>query len=404
MPSATTPCFSRKRSGSTPRYVTFRLLAPSVTAKRLSMPSRATLPSSTRPPMRSRLPGSAGFAASSLGVTKKTMDSRSADSASAAASPSTPSAMPINTSRRPRRGIAGRRSAVARGGGGALPGVAAPAEGRHFAPNAERVVAPTLLHGGEPKEEEPLGVRQVELHCPLEGRARLLVDTAAGHRDQRFAVVGFAVGARPEQAKRFAARIRRLLVAAEACIDRRHHFPAAAVVGVLLEMRLDAPQQHAHVLQLRRLVEPGGEWRAGKIGRSERDIKNAGDHRYADQRQERRGPAAAERALRRSILARVGGSDEPPRYFDARSFRFSPSDKATGPVALDFRKLVAIHGDIGTPSEPLTAAGKRPQHGKNRRTRHKGDEEPEQHTLGPSRRRRPRSKGDKAQAGKARHG
>src|SRR5437868_5899564 len=77
------------------------VLRPSVTSKRTARLSpRCTLPSFTRPPMRMRIPGLTCFSTTSVGELKNTIESLSAKSTSATASPSTPSAAPIKERRR----------------------------------------------------------------------------------------------------------------------------------------------------------------------------------------------------------------------------------------------------------------------------------------------------------------
>src|SRR3984893_7334698 len=101
LPSATTPCPSRNRSGTPAKNVTGSSLLPSVTSKRTrrSLP-RTMLPSFTRPPSRMRVPGPMCFSAMSLGELKNTIASRNALSISATATASTPSPAPIRIRRR----------------------------------------------------------------------------------------------------------------------------------------------------------------------------------------------------------------------------------------------------------------------------------------------------------------
>src|SRR5512132_2548769 len=97
LPSTTTPCPSRKRSGTMPRSCTGMSVFPSVTEKRTSRLSpRSTLPGFTNPPILIRAPGTTRFSATSVGELKNTMESRNAPSTSAAAIASTPRLVPIS--------------------------------------------------------------------------------------------------------------------------------------------------------------------------------------------------------------------------------------------------------------------------------------------------------------------
>src|SRR5438105_1803914 len=76
-------------------------LFPSVTSKRIRRLSlRTTLPSFTKPPMRTRAPGATCFSTRSVGELKNTIESLSALSTRATAIASTPRAEPIRARRR----------------------------------------------------------------------------------------------------------------------------------------------------------------------------------------------------------------------------------------------------------------------------------------------------------------
>ena len=79
-------------------------------------------------------------------------------------------------------------------------------------------------------------------------------DDAVRGADQRLAEIGLALGARAVEPQRIAPRLHGVVEAAEPQVDRRDDLPAAAVLGILLEMRLDLRHQRVEraLLQRRR--------------------------------------------------------------------------------------------------------------------------------------------------------
>src|ERR1700730_3609662 len=90
----------------------------------------------------------------------------------------------------------------------------------------------------------------------------------------------------------------------------------------------------------------------------------------------RRGPWALSAGLFSSASAAASNRRDTSMRAPSAS---TPGDEATGAVALDFRQLVAIDGEVSASGKAFAAAGERPEHRKDRRTRHERDEKPEQH-------------------------
>src|SRR5262249_4517718 len=145
-----------------------------------------------------------------------------------------------------------------------------------------------------------------------------------------------ALGCGAEQAKRVLPGLDRVVEAAEANVEWSDHLPAAAVVRVLLEMRLDTSEQFCG-----RLVaavhgsEARGQRLTGKIRRAEEKIggERAGRHSY----QRRRGNKAPtmRRYFPRCVGAggRIGRGDQPAGNLDPRRLGLARRGQAPGLVA-----------------------------------------------------------------------
>lgn len=142
----------------------------------------------------------------------------------------------------------------------------------------------------------------------------------------------------------------RVVEAPDAHVHRREHFVAAAVVGIALDMRLDARdhfgERHAAGAFAARLDGRLGDRFRGRTeavveaGRQDR----GGDEREAQGRCPRVTRSSAD--LLRGGLFRRGCFQQAARYFNARSLSFILADLAGGAVAFDFRELVAVDGDV----------------------------------------------------------
>src|SRR3984893_2759653 len=235
--------------------MTGKLAPPSVTSNRAERPSRTRLPSLTKPPIRNRLPGSAGFAASSLGVTKNTIDSRKAVNARPAASDRIANTTPISTRRRCRRlmtgyslVLPGRLQAFECRSHHAKPRRAFRCVIHERLPNGLRVLQASVLLGREPEEETRLGMTSIKNIRALEGGPCIGGHHAICPGDKSLAKIDFAVRVRAEQAERVLARLRRLVRPPQAEINRREDFPTSLFIGLLGQVGFNSSHQKGDVL------------------------------------------------------------------------------------------------------------------------------------------------------------
>ena len=157
-----------------------------------------------------------------------------------------------------------------------------------------------------------------------------------------------AFGASAVERKRVAPRLYRIIEAAHAQIDRRNHFPAAALVRILREVRLDLRHHLRDRLPLLRRARR--QRLAGQRRRADREIERDRADRQQHQRRDRNRPpspvvAAAGAACGTRRLG-IGGRDEPARYLDLRGRGLAVADQPGGLVAPDLFQLIAIDGDV----------------------------------------------------------
>jgi len=258
--------------------------------------------------------------------------------------------------------------------------------GEQRAPDALGLLAAAVLFRREALIEARGGVAPIAVDRVVERFLGLGGDDAVGGGGERLAVIGFALGGRAEQAQRVAARLRCVVVAAEVHVDGRDHFPATAVVRVLLEMRFDAGKQRLHRVVIVGGGDARGERLVGQAGRSDREIERDRADRQRHERGRRRQttPRPLIRGTTRpGALHPVGGGEQPARDFDARRFGLRRRDEPGDPVAIDFGELVAVDGDVVRVGRGVRvpAARQRPRDGGHRRNRHQRQHDPQAHEL-----------------------
>src|SRR6185295_10207777 len=117
-----------------------------------------------------------------------------------------------------------------------------------------------------------LDVRRVARERALKSRLGLVGDDAVRGSEQRLGEIGLAVGVGAIETQRVAARLHGIVEAAEPQIDWRHHLPAAAILGIAREMRLDLRNEAFERAVLRRRIGAARKWLARKLWRAEREI------------------------------------------------------------------------------------------------------------------------------------
>ena len=73
---------------------------------------------------------------------------------------------------------------------------------------------------------------------------------------------------------------------------------------------------------------------------------------------------------------RFRGRKKPARNLEPRRFRLGFADQAGGTVAVDLLELILVNQKIATAGHAAPGAAKRPQYGKDRRSRHQRKNDP----------------------------
>ena len=118
------------------------------------------------------------------------------------------------------------------------PGRAGRRIGQKVAPNLVGVGAPAVLIGGHAHVKARQHVLRVERQRTLEGGFAFGGDDAVGGGHKSLAVFGLALSIAAVERNRIAPGSDRIVETAEAHIDRRQHFPGAAVFGIAREVIL----------------------------------------------------------------------------------------------------------------------------------------------------------------------
>src|SRR6516164_5567842 len=82
----------------------------------------------------------------------------------------------------------------------------------------------------------------------------------------------------------------------------------------------------------------------------------------------------------------VDGSEQSPRYFNARRFGFHIADQSDRAIAIDLLKLVLIHKPIAASASVAGLSSQRPKNRKYRRGGHHGKNDPKCHLCEASQR------------------
>ncbi len=249
----------------------------------------------------------------------------------------------------------------------------------HRAPDRYGIGPAAILLGREAEKVASLHVLRIERDRPFERRLRLGRDDAVGATDQRLAQIRLPLSGLAAQAKQVAACLDGLIETPEPQIDRSDHLPAAGILRIGLQMRLDL--QHKVV---DRLVPHIGRARqerlARQIRRSHLEIEPAGAQRQDEKRDDGDQAPMPSGRRRRQRAGRcrvcVRRPDEPARHLDLGGLRLHIADLSRRPVTLNFFKLVAIDREVAPGLRHPLAARKRPQHGKDRHRGHQREQEP----------------------------
>ena len=111
------------------------------------------------------------------------------------------------------------------------------------APDRGRFLRAPVLLGGKPEEIARPDVARIEAKRALERRLGLGGDDAVLRAGQRLAEIGLALRRSGRAAAAHSPRLHRVVVAPKPHIDRPEHLPAAAILRILLQMRLDPADQ-----------------------------------------------------------------------------------------------------------------------------------------------------------------
>ena len=172
-------------------------------------------------------------------------------------------------------------------------------------PNGGGLGTVAILLGREAEEITGRDVLAVERGRPFERRLCLRRHDAVGGEHDRLAERRFARRGPVVEPKRVAPGLDGILETPEPQVHRCDHFPAAAIVGIALEMRLDPGDERFHGGIARR-SQPGREWLIRQRGRAEREIDCGRRQRHDQNRYYRDRSAAPRRRSRHSPLPRSG--------------------------------------------------------------------------------------------------
>ena len=186
-----------------------------------------------------------------------------------------------------------------------------------------------------------LGFPRIKRQRALKSLLGFRRDDAFGLRRERFAEIGFARASRTVVVNRAAQRAHGIIIAAESHIDWSHHFPAAPVLWIACQMRLDLRHQ---LFDGRRLGSLGArrERLPGKRRRTKNKIETAAQQRQQHQRGNRDGALGSGPRCHRLGRVMLGRGKQASRYLDPRGFRLRFADPSGSMVTADFVKLVAI--------------------------------------------------------------
>ena len=137
------------------------------------------------------------------------------------------------------------------------------------------------------RDREPhLGLERLRLEAQQAAVSlpRRLVDDTVLQHDQRARVAAETPRRFAEQPRRLLEGVGRLRVVAHAQIDRRQHVPAATVLGIGTQVRLNSRHEIGGGRLVGRRIEAGGVGAGSELRRADREIQ-----RYANDRQRRGG-------------------------------------------------------------------------------------------------------------------
>ena len=231
--------------------------------------------------------------------------------------------------------------------------------GQQRAPYPGGVFPPTVLLGREALIKTGAHVAGIETDGCVERLLRFRRDSTVIECDECLAQIGLTLRCGFEQAQSVGASFCGIFISSKPHVDRRDHFPSAAVVWILREVRLDPREQGSNGIAIpARLGRPLCNRLSRQIWRAKREIKASGTQGQHDD---------AESA---SCVTNTGGVARPaqcstcsfrfvrrkqsPGYLDPCRLGLTCADASGGQIAFNLIELVAIYGAIA-----ITPRGRR---------------------------------------------